>query len=118
MAEIAAGSIAMGLGSYLAAKSDAEHYATERRREQQEVVEMPAEEMKEVAEIFRGYGIDEEHIEPVVEAMRQRPKDWVDFMMRFELGLEKPNPKRARVSAMVIAGLTSREHSVRLHRTC
>jgi VIT1/CCC1 family predicted Fe2+/Mn2+ transporter len=118
LAEIAAGSIAMGLGGYLAAKSDAEHYATERRREQQEVIEMPAEEMKEVAEIFRGYGIDEAHIEPVVEAMRQRPKDWVDFMMRFELGLEKPNPKRARVSAMVIAGRTSREHSFRLHRTC
>jgi VIT1/CCC1 family predicted Fe2+/Mn2+ transporter len=104
LAEIAAGSIAMGLGGYLAAKSDAEHYAAERRREQQEVIEMPREEMAEVADIFREYGVDEEHIEPVVEAMRQRPKQWVDFMMRFELGLEKPNPKRARISAAVIAG--------------
>jgi VIT1/CCC1 family predicted Fe2+/Mn2+ transporter len=103
LAEIAAGSIAMGLGGYLAAKSDAEHYASERRREQQEVIEMPREEMAEVADIFREYGVDEEHIEPVVEAMRQRPKQWVDFMMRFELGLEKPNPKRARISAAVIA---------------
>jgi len=104
LAEIAAGSIAMGLGGYLAAKSDADHYAAERRREQQEVIEMPREEMNEVADIFRDYGVAEEHIEPVVEAMRQRPKQWVDFMMRFELGLEKPNPKRARVSAAVIAG--------------
>jgi hypothetical protein len=104
LAEIAAGSIAMGLGGYLAAKSDAQHYATERRREQREVIEMPREEMAEVADIFRSYGVDEEHIEPVVEAMRQRPKQWVDFMMRFELGMEKPNPKRARISAAVIAG--------------
>src|SRR6266849_3463060 len=76
LAEIAAGSIAMGLGGYLAAKSDAEHYASERRREQQEVIEMPREEMAEVADIFREYGVDEEHIEPVVEAMRQRPRQW------------------------------------------
>src|SRR5881397_330422 len=80
LAEIAAGSIAMGLGGYLAAKSDAEHYAAEERRE----------EMNEVADIFREYGVAEEHITPVVEAMTRRPKEWVDFMMRFELGLEKP----------------------------
>jgi VIT1/CCC1 family predicted Fe2+/Mn2+ transporter len=104
LAEIAAGSIAMGLGGYLAAKSEAEHYAAEQRREQQEVIEKPREEMKEVAEIFRSYGVAEEHIVPVVEAMSQRPKQWIDFMMRFELGLEKPDPKRARVSAAVIAG--------------
>ncbi len=104
LAEIAAGSIAMGLGGYLAAKSDAEHYASEERREQQEVREIPREEMKEVADIFREYGLDEEHIRPVVEAMTERPKQWVDFMMRFELGLERPDPKRARVSAAVIAG--------------
>src|SRR3954466_6432497 len=90
LAEIAAGWIAMGLGGYLAAKSDADHYAAERRREQQEVIEMPREEMNEVADIFREYGVADEHIDPVVEAMRQRPKQWVDFMMRFELGLEKP----------------------------
>lgn len=103
LAEIAAGSIAMGLGGYLAAKSDAEHYAAEEKREQQEVREIPREEMKEVADIFRGYGVDEEHIKPVVKAMVERPKQWVDFMMRFELGLERPDPKRARISAGVIA---------------
>jgi VIT1/CCC1 family predicted Fe2+/Mn2+ transporter len=104
LAEIAAGSIAMGLGGYLAAKSDAEHYAAEKRREEQEVREVPREEMKEVADVFRHYGIAEEHIHPVVEAMSHKPKEWVDFMMRFELGLEKPNPSRARTSAAVIAG--------------
>jgi len=103
LAEIAAGSIAMGLGGYLAAKSDAEHYAAEKRREEQEVRDIPREEMKEVADIFRHYGIAEENIHPVVDAMSRKPKEWVDFMMRFELGLEKPEPKRARNSAMVIA---------------
>ena len=104
LAEIAAGSIAMGLGGYLAAKSDAEHYAAEKLREEQEVAEKPREEMREVADIFRAYGIPDEHIRPVVHAMSERPDEWVDFMMRFELGLEKPNPKRARISAAVIAG--------------
>lgn len=104
LAEIAAGSIAMGLGGYLAAKSDADHYAAEQRREVQEVIDKPREEMEEVADIFRVYGMTEEQIAPVVEAMRHRPKQWVDFMMRFELGLEKPEPGRARTSAMVIAG--------------
>ena len=109
LAEIAAGSIAMGLGGYLAAKSDAEHYATEERREHQEVIEIPREEMKEVADIFREYGLDEDHLKPVVEAMVRRLRTKVDepfrvdFMMRFELGLERPDPKRARVSAIVIA---------------
>lgn len=104
LAEIAAGAIAMGLGGYLAAKSDAEHYAAEQAREHQEVLEKPRVEMEEVADIFRGYGMSEEHIRPVVDAMRQRPKQWVDFMMRFELGLEKPEPRRARVSASLIGG--------------
>src|SRR5258707_1515245 len=104
LAEIAAGSIAMGLGGYLAAKSDADHYAAEERRENQEIHEIPKEEMKEVADIFRDYGVGEEHVAAVVEAMTKRQKQWVDFMMRFELGLEKPEPKRARVSAAVIAG--------------
>jgi vacuolar iron transporter family protein len=102
LAEIAAGSIAMGLGGYLAAKSDAEHYANEERREHQEIVEIPRQEMKEVADIFRQYGLSDEEVKPVVEAMTKRPKQWVEFMMRFELGLEKPDPKRARVSAIVI----------------
>ena len=75
LAEIAAGSIAMGLGGYLAAKSDAEHYRAEERREQQEIREIPREEMKEVADIFRQYGVADEHIAPVVEAMTRMVVD-------------------------------------------
>jgi len=103
LAEIAAGSIAMGLGGYLAAKSDAEHYAREQRREQKEVAEIPEEEMEEVAQVFRGYGLTREQVAPVVHALSERPKAWVDFMMRFELGLEEPDPKRAVTSAGTIA---------------
>ncbi|MDQ2935970.1 MAG: VIT1/CCC1 transporter family protein [Acidobacteriota bacterium] len=104
LAEIAAGSIAMGLGGYLAAKSDAEHYAKEREREKREVAEIPHEEMREVAEVFQEYGLTEEETWPIVEALRRQPKKWIDFMMRFELGLEKPDPKRALVSAITIGG--------------
>jgi len=104
LAELAAGSIAMGLGGYLAAKSDAEHYASERRREKKEVTEIPEEEMEEVAQVFRGYGLTTEEIQPVVHALSLRPKAWVDFMMRFELGLEEPKPERARTSAITIGG--------------
>jgi VIT1/CCC1 family predicted Fe2+/Mn2+ transporter len=104
LAEIAAGSIAMGLGGYLAAKSDAEHYAKEREREQREVAEIPNEEMREVAEVFQEYGLTIEETWPIVEALRKQPKKWIDFMMRFELGLEKPDPKRALTSAITIGG--------------
>jgi vacuolar iron transporter family protein len=104
LAEIAAGSIAMGLGGYLAARSDAEHYASERRREQAEVRDMPAAEVKEVTDVLGSYGVSDEAAAPVVRALKERPEAWVDFMMRFELGLEKPDPKRARVSAATIAG--------------
>ena len=104
LAEIAAGSIAMGLGGYMAAKSDAEHYAKEREREKREVAEIPHEEMREVAEVFQAYGLTEEQTWPIVQALRKQPRNWVDFMMRFELGLEKPNPKRALTSALTIAG--------------
>jgi VIT1/CCC1 family predicted Fe2+/Mn2+ transporter len=103
LAEIAAGSIAMGLGGYLAAKSDAEHYAKEREREKREVVEIPEEEKREVAEVFHSYGLSREESTPLVEALAKHPKKWVDFMMRFELGLEKPDPKRALASALTIA---------------
>ena len=103
LAEIAAGSIAMGLGGYLAAKSDAEHYAKEREREKREVVEIPEEEMREVAQVFHSYGLTHEESAPIVEALAKHPKKWVDFMMRFELGLEKPDPRRALVSASTIA---------------
>ena len=104
LAEIAAGSIAMGLGGYLAAKSDAEHYAKEREREKREVAEIPHEEMREVAEVFQAYGLTEEETWPIVQALRRQPKNWIDFMMRFELGLEKPEPRRALISAVTIAG--------------
>ena len=104
LAEIAAGSIAMGLGGYLAAKSDAEHYAKEREREKREVAEIPHEEMREVAEVFESYGLTREETWPIVQALRKQPKNWIDFMMRFELGLEKPDPKRAMTSALTIAG--------------
>lgn len=102
-AEIAAGSIAMGLGGYLAARSDAEHYAGERRREEEEIVTMPEAEAREVRDIFKTYGLNETESAAVVEALKQRPQDWVDFMMRFELGLEKPQPGRALKSALTIA---------------
>jgi len=103
LAEIAAGSIAMGLGGYLAAKSDAEHYAKEREREKLEVIEIPDEEKREVAQVFQSYGLSAAESAPIVEALTKHPKKWVDFMMRFELGLEKPDPKRALVSALTIA---------------
>jgi VIT1/CCC1 family predicted Fe2+/Mn2+ transporter len=104
LAEIAAGSIAMGLGGYLAARSDAEHYANERRREEREVVEKADAERAEVNSILGDYGIPEAGRAGVVDALAVRPKQWVDFMMRFELGLEAPDPKRALTSALTIAG--------------
>jgi len=104
LAELAAGSIAMGLGGYLAAKGDEEHYASERKREEVEVREKPLEEATEVQEVLAAYGLTPEESAPVVEALRKRPQAWVDFMMRFELGLEKPNPGRARGSAITIGG--------------
>lgn len=104
LAEIAAGSVAMGLGGYLAARGEAEHYASELKREWREVREIPQIEAKEIQEIFAGYGIAEHESQPIVDAFRRQPERWVDFMMRFELGLEKPNPRRARISAFTIAG--------------
>src|SRR3984893_7669152 len=83
LAEIAAGSIAMGLGGYLAARGDAEHYASERRREEEEVLVVPDVEAAEVAELFHSYGLTPEESAPIVAALQQRPEAWVDFMMRF-----------------------------------
>jgi len=103
LAEIAAGSIAMGLGGYLAARTDRDHYMSERAREVRETVELPEKEAEEVAEVFRGYGMSEADIKPVVAALRSDQKRWVDFMMRFELGFEEPDPRRARNSAATIA---------------
>lgn len=104
IAEIAAGSIAMGLGGYLAAKGDAEHYTSERQREEIEVIEKPEVEADEITEIFEQYGLSHEESQPLVQALSRNPKLWVDFMMRYELGLEEPNPKRAHTSAATIAG--------------
>ena len=103
LAEIAAGSIAMGLGGYLAAKTDTEHYASELDREYRETVELPDVETEEVAKVFREYGLSETQMAPIVTAITANQKNWVDFMMRFELGLEKPDPARAARSAATIA---------------
>jgi VIT1/CCC1 family predicted Fe2+/Mn2+ transporter len=103
LAEIAAGSIAMGLGGYLAAQGDAEHYASERLREEREIVERTRDEEEEIYEIFEQYGVQRSESMPVLEALKRRPVAWVDFMMRFELGLEEPQRNRASRSAITIA---------------
>jgi VIT1/CCC1 family predicted Fe2+/Mn2+ transporter len=102
-AEIAAGAIAMGLGGYLAARGDAQHFTNELAREHEEILKIPEAEAAEVREIFEAYGITAEECNPVVDSLRKRPKDWVDFMMKFELGLETPLPGRALKSAATIA---------------
>lgn len=103
LAEVAAGAIAMGLGGYLAARTDAEHFVSEREREEREVEEMPEKEADEVADVLRSYGLEEEQLTTVVNSIRADKKRWVAFMMRFELGLEEPDPKRASRSAFTIA---------------
>ena len=103
LAEVAAGAIAMGLGGYLAARTDAEHYATERATEERETIEMPEKESEEVAQVFRSYGLAEDTVATVVKAISSERTRWVDFMMKFELGLEEPDPKRASRSALTIA---------------
>jgi len=103
LAEIAAGSISMGLGGFLAARNDTEHYDNEYRREQREVIERVQDERDEVRDVFIGYGLTEAQSAPLVEVLAANPKAWVDFMMRFELGLEVPERHRARTSALTIA---------------
>ena len=103
LAEIAAGSIAMGLGGYLAARGDAEHYVSERRREEREIIERPRDEEEEIYEIFEQYSVDRASAAPVLNALKRNPAAWVDFMMRFELGLEEPARNRAHRSALTIA---------------
>lgn len=103
LAEIAAGAIAMGLGGYLAAKTDIEHYNTERIREIGETNEVPEKEKEEIVDVFRAYGLAEDQITPLVDSISSERERWVDFMMRFELGLDKPNRARARHSAITIA---------------
>ncbi|GIK75291.1 MAG: hypothetical protein BroJett021_42790 [Chloroflexota bacterium] len=103
LAEIAAGAISMGLGGYLAARTDREHYETERQREEDETYQMPDAEREEVAQILREYGLSDAELQPVVNTLSNNRKQWVDFMMRFELGLEEPDPRRATRSALTIA---------------
>lgn len=102
LAEIAAGSIAMGLGGFLAARSEAEHYESEQKREAWEVVHKPEAEAAEIRDVFQGYGLTEEEISPIIAALERNPDAYVQFMMRFELGLEEPDPKRALQSALTI----------------
>jgi VIT1/CCC1 family predicted Fe2+/Mn2+ transporter len=102
MAEIAAGCIAMGLGGYLAARTDAEHYQNELRREIEETRELPDEEAAEVRRVFQGWGLSDQQIEPLVTTIISDEKRWIDFMMKFELGLEEPDPRRAFISAATI----------------
>lgn len=104
LAEIAAGSIAMGLGGYMAGRTEIEHYEAELRREQSEVEEKPEAEKQEVRDVFAGLGLSRETQDVIAEEMSQDKQKWVDFMMRFELGLEKPDPRRARNSALNIGG--------------
>ena len=103
MAEIVAGSISMGLGGYLAAQSDSDHYYSERAREYREVKEVPQKEREEVADIFREFGARDEEITPILDRFEKNPDTWVNFMMKYELGLEEPAPKRQLVSASTIA---------------
>jgi VIT1/CCC1 family predicted Fe2+/Mn2+ transporter len=103
IAEIAAGSIAMGLGGYLAGRSDREHYTAELAREQLEVQKVPELEREEVREVLAGYGLEDAALENAVACITADEKRWVDFMMRNELNLEQPDPARARNSAMTIS---------------
>jgi predicted membrane protein (TIGR00267 family) len=102
LAEIAAGSIAMGLGGYLAGKTEIDHYNAEQKREEWEVDNLPEREKQEVKEIFATMGMSEATQNLVVEEMAKDKEKWVDFMMRYELGLEKPDVRRATRSAMNI----------------
>lgn len=103
IAEIIAGSIAMGLGGYLAGKTDADHYYSELRREQDEVIHLPEREKQEIRDVLAAYGISNETQNRVADELSMDHPKWVDFMMKFELGLEQPHPKRAAQSARNIA---------------
>ena len=102
LAEIAAGSIAMGLGGYLAGRTEIEHYDSEEKREYEEIEKLHEVEIRETKEIFAEYGLDDEMQEKIAREMAKNPKKWVDFMMRFELGLERPAKNRALQSAFII----------------
>jgi vacuolar iron transporter family protein len=102
LAEVAAGAIAMGLGGYLAGKTEIDHYNSELRREYDEVDRVPDHEREEVREFFSGLGLSRDVQDKAVEEMTKDRDKWVDFMMKYELGLDKPDPQRARKSAFNI----------------
>ncbi|ANI89343.1 iron transporter [Arachidicoccus ginsenosidimutans] len=102
IAELVAGSISMGLGGFLAGKTEQEHYATELQREYDEVEKVPETEKEEVKEVFAEYGISRKLQDEIAEELCKDKKLWVDFMMRFELGMEKPDERRATKSALTI----------------
>jgi len=104
LAEIVAGSIAMGLGGYLAGRTEVEHYAAEQAREHREVVEVPDVERREVQELLAEMGLSPTTQAQAVEELTADPQQWVKFMMKYELGLEEPDPKQAPKSALTIAG--------------
>ncbi|WP_419699898.1 VIT1/CCC1 transporter family protein [Mucilaginibacter sp. NFX135] len=102
IAEIVAGSIAMGLGGFLAGRTEADHYASELKREYEEVEKVPEQEKAEVKEVFAAFGLSEKLQAEVAEEMAKDKDKWVDFMMRYELGLEEPKANRATQSAITI----------------
>lgn len=102
IAEIVAGSIAMGLGGFLAGRTEVDHYASELKREYAEVEKVPEQEKMEVKEVFAGFGLSEKLQHEVAEEMAKDKDKWVDFMMRYELGLEEPKANRATQSAITI----------------
>lgn len=102
IAEIVAGSIAMGLGGYLAGRTEADHYQSELKREYEEVERVPEQEKAEVKEVFAEFGLSEPLQQQIADEMAKDKKKWVEFMMRYELGLEEPNANRATKSAITI----------------
>ncbi len=102
IAEVVAGCIAMGLGGYLAGKTEQEHYESELKKEYEEVDNIPEKELEEVKEVFAEYGLDEASQTLIATQLSKDKTKWVNFMMKFELGLEKPNINRARNSALTI----------------
>ena len=102
IAEIVAGSIAMGLGGYLAGRTEVDHYQSELKREYEEVERLPEQEKAEVREVFAGFGLSETLQHQIADELAKDKKQWVEFMMRYELGLEEPNANRATKSAITI----------------
>jgi VIT1/CCC1 family predicted Fe2+/Mn2+ transporter len=102
LSEIAAGSISMGLGGYLSGRTDLEHYNREHKREKKETEDIPDQELREVEDILKDFGLEDDQSKPVAKAISKDKDRWIDFMMRFELGLDKPDPHRALRSALTI----------------